>query len=564
MSSIGLTEIMVLVAACGCLLLVAGAAAAAFFLVLRQQRQAGPAAPTPVADTFPATVQDLRDSAAFRPPPPALLEVIDAVELLDRGKHIDLHGAGVVIGRRPDLADFLLNSPTVSGHHATISYDHNAGLYVLHDQRSRNGTRVDGQWLKPGASVALKDGSLIQFGRSVRLRFVLTPPRDSAEEMPRQRSAPSFGAAPPPAAPAPQPARSAPPAAVPAAPAAPAKPEESAKLYSEHRPEPLTDALPKEAGSDVTPPRTEGEALPAVEEGESEWDEHTVPEEPVTMLPGHALPGALRDASAVRFAAYYPREVLHNEWQPLIAYMYRGMLEARIAEDARQQLGDRLSTMRRVEQQSGRPIAPGALITATPYLPGFDFNPPRQQLGFFEDWHRLDFKLRATPAAPLHQAANGHLTFTVEGVIVAQIPLAIFVEDEPSLAAAEIQTAAQQLYQAIFCSYSHEDTPIIERVERAYLALGLDYLRDVRTLRSGQDWDDQLLQMIAGADVFQLFWSQAAARSPYVEREWRHALAYLEQRPAFIRPVYWEQPMPPVPQELGAIHFSHQPDLIRI
>ncbi len=36
-------------------------------------------------------------------------------------------------------------------------------------------------------------------------------------------------------------------------------------------------------------------------------------------------------------------------------------------------------------------------------------------------------------------------------------------------------------------SYSHADTAIVEAVEKASQALGMDYLRDVMTLKSGQD-----------------------------------------------------------------------------
>ena len=120
--------------------------------------------------------------------------------------------------------------------------------------------------------------------------------------------------------------------------------------------------------------------------------------------------------------------------------------------------------------------------------------------------------------------------------------------------------ATSPVYQAIFCSYSHQDTQIVERVERAYKALGLDFLRDVMMLKSGQDWNAELLNMIDRADIFQLFWSNTAAASKYVREEWEHALN-LRRPLGFIRPVYWQQPMPPPPPELAAIHFAYEPEL---
>jgi hypothetical protein len=61
--------------------------------------------------------------------------------------------------------------------------------------------------------------------------------------------------------------------------------------------------------------------------------------------------------------------------------------------------------------------------------------------------------------------------------------------------------------------------------------------------------------MIERADIFQLCWSQAAKLSKYVEKEWSHALKQ-GRLPSFIRPVYWETPMPEPPAELAHLHFA--------
>lgn len=259
-----------------------------------------------------------------------------------------------------------------------------------------------------------------------------------------------------------------------------------------------------------------------------------------------------------RFAAYYPRETRPQTWIPLKAYLYRAHAVDLVAQDAREELRG-AADIRRVEEASRAALAEGALVTATPNLPGFQCNPPSITLGFFEDWHRFDFKLR-TQDAPLEQAANGEITFTVEGVIVADLPLSVYVTEQPN-AAAEAEILNAEPYAAIFCSYSRRDTAIVERVERAYRALGLEFLRDVTALRSGEDWDDALLDLIDQADIFQLFWSIEAAASPYVRKEWEHALRRMqrEELEAFIRPVYWQQPLAPVPPELSSIHFAYVP-----
>ena len=260
-----------------------------------------------------------------------------------------------------------------------------------------------------------------------------------------------------------------------------------------------------------------------------------------------------------RFSAYYPKEAAPDVWLPLRAYVFRLNAAGEVAKDAADALNEAITDYRPVSGDSSAPLAEGALITATPDLPGFQFNPPSVSVAFYEDWQVLPFRLRAA-AAPLEQAANGRITFTADGVIIADLPLSIFVTGNPDSSAAPVTSADADPYDSIFCSYSHRDTAIVERVERAYQALGLDTLRDVTTLRSGEHWNTRLLELIAGADIFQLFWSTSAAESKYVRQEWEYALS-LQRGGAFIRPVYWEQPMPKAPAELSALHFHFDPAL---
>ncbi len=96
---------------------------------------------------------------------------------------------------------------------------------------------------------------------------------------------------------------------------------------------------------------------------------------------------------------------------------------------------------------------------------------------------------------------------------------------------------------------------MVNKLEKAYSALGMSYLRDIRILRSGQQWSTTLLKKIEEADIFQLCWSSKAKTSLNVEKEWRHAID--QKREHFIRPVYWEQPMPTPPVELESIHFAY-------
>jgi hypothetical protein len=85
-------------------------------------------------------------------------------------------------------------------------------------------------------------------------------------------------------------------------------------------------------------------------------------------------------------------------------------------------------------------------------------------------------------------------------------------------------------------------------------------LIDVDSLRSGEDWTDALMRLIDRADIFQLFWSQNSAQSQFCRQEWQYALQQEKLKgDTFIRPVYWEQPLIPPPEELEPLHFAYVP-----
>jgi hypothetical protein len=115
-------------------------------------------------------------------------------------------------------------------------------------------------------------------------------------------------------------------------------------------------------------------------------------------------------------------------------------------------------------------------------------------------------------------------------------------------------------YRRIFPSYSHRDRDVVRHFEAAVFALGDRYLQDVLALRSGERWNERLLELIGEADVFQLFWSSNSMRSPFCRQEWERALAL--RRSSFIRPLYWEDPFPEdsalglPPKDLRDLHFA--------
>src|SRR5256714_1771462 len=68
----------------------------------------------------------------------------------------------ISIGRAPNSDILLSKDKLTSRRHATVSYEN--GKYVLHDERSANGTFVNGQQLEEMASHELQDGDHVGIG----------------------------------------------------------------------------------------------------------------------------------------------------------------------------------------------------------------------------------------------------------------------------------------------------------------------------------------------------------------------------------------------------------------
>ena len=188
-------------------------------------------------------------------------------------------------------------------------------------------------------------------------------------------------------------------------------------------------------------------------------------------------------------------------------------------------------------------------------MDGVTFNPPERRFLWTESVHREDFRLRADKSMD-GRVARGAVSVFYGSLLLAEVQLSIKVDRKTAESRHE-ETHARP-YRRIFASYSHRDTAIVEEFESHAVATGDRYLRDVVTLRAGEVWDERLLEIIKQADVFQLFWSWNALSSPLVREEWRQALAL--NRPHFVRPVYWEEPLPEQaglpPVELRRLHFQ--------
>jgi len=275
----------------------------------------------------------------------------------------------------------------------------------------------------------------------------------------------------------------------------------------------------------------------------------------------------------VQFTVYQPEAIAPARWYMLLALAHLSKQRpdappdepeplAEVKRIAARVLADQETEYDAVKQNSLHAVPRAGEITFVPSVEGCEFNPPRQSFSWQKSVHKVEFEMRA--AATLDgQMARGRLTVFLGSLILADVPLAVRVDGasgSPATVAPSVPASASP-YRKIFPSYSHKDRAVVEQIEQHVHALGDKYLRDLTELRAGQDWQRWMRDAIREADVFQLFWSHNSMRSVYVRQEWEYALSLGRQN--FVRPTYWELPLPESPaenlppDELRQLHFQH-------
>lgn len=279
-------------------------------------------------------------------------------------------------------------------------------------------------------------------------------------------------------------------------------------------------------------------------------------------------------APATFFTAYYARESLSNARQGLYVYAHLQDALTQIENDVQQFIEQLRGNVPRPAsaQQSSR-LAVGTALTIMPEADGLEFDPVAITRKWQPPYTRFDFHYRA-PQQLVGEIVTGRIAVLVAGIEIAQIRFATKIEQgaqeiEPAqipanpLAAAKLtHTEPSPTYDRIFISYSRKDNVVAENYRLAQIAAGNEVFMDTYSIRTGEDWRVALANAIDQADIFQLFWSENSANSENVRDEWDYALQFrcAQDRCAeFIRPVFWDDPMPQPPAELSHLNFRRVP-----
>ena len=221
-----------------------------------------------------------------------------------------------------------------------------------------------------------------------------------------------------------------------------------------------------------------------------------------------------------QFTVYHPKEITPERWDTLLVYAHISEMRWRVYKDAQACFGQPGAYSERSDRAK-QDIAKGAEILVVPELPGCQFNPPADRFHWFEDVHRREFRLRPTTEVSgfeIGKAVNGRVAFYIGPILIAEVAIWAFISNQadayssnhkrssPTVAPAvpislmgasgmasipsnvwgkyNLTTSAP--YNAIFVSYAHDDSFVVERLGAAYKALGMAFLRDQEVLRSGE------------------------------------------------------------------------------
>jgi phage FluMu protein gp41 len=264
----------------------------------------------------------------------------------------------------------------------------------------------------------------------------------------------------------------------------------------------------------------------------------------------------VRDRAQVEFTAGYPGRMSPTTQAPLFIYIHTEAMKAAVEQRLRIQ-GDQFGERLRSSDAEANSLIPlGTPLEVTPRIHQLAVSPTQQQVTWSGELEELSFHLRFSGPPGEQTISAGFVEITTSGLPIAQLPISIVVD--PSKAKAKIEFASAKTLERIFASYSHQDADVVQACKAVYRALGIQLFVDKDNIPTGKEWWQVLRASIANHDLFQLFWSRTSANSSNVADEWRLALAL---RPAkgeqFLRPVYWERPMPAPPQELALIHFGY-------
>jgi tetratricopeptide (TPR) repeat protein len=210
-----------------------------------------------------------------------------------------------------------------------------------------------------------------------------------------------------------------------------------------------------------------------------------------------------------------------------------------------------------VQSEGPVQVERGAVLSVHLKLKGITIQDPEKTILWAGEIGNARFMARV-PKRAVPGAKLGSLAIYANGAQIARFSFTLYVGD--ATLGSESLPMREERHRKAFASYASEDRDEVLRCIQGILkaAPDLDIFFDKKPLRSGQDWEQELWKAILASHIFYLFWSENAAQSEWVEKEWRYALKMREK--GFIDPApLVSTEIAPPPPELADKHFYDWP-----
>jgi tetratricopeptide (TPR) repeat protein len=254
--------------------------------------------------------------------------------------------------------------------------------------------------------------------------------------------------------------------------------------------------------------------------------------------------GTQQAMSSVQFTLTAPPYVSMGEAFALEVWAHRDHGHADILE----RLHDDNENSGRYELVAGA----GPALTARVHIDGLDVAEAVQSLRWDRGLGYGSFRVD-TSAASSRGGRSGVVGIYFLGLQIARVRFLVQISDTTT--GREIIPSRQERHTRAIACYAQEDQDAVASRIRAFekAAPGVDVSLAHEDLRSSEQHRAEFLDRISSRDVLYLFWSDHAARSRDVEREWRYALR--------LRGIDFIDPVPlvssavaPPPPELATLH----------
>jgi len=251
--------------------------------------------------------------------------------------------------------------------------------------------------------------------------------------------------------------------------------------------------------------------------------------------------------SQVEFSAIVPKKIVNGEC---------AMLDIAVYEEAHRCIVDRIISGATGEVRevigSPREVAENTVIRIMLSSPDIDLSLCNEEQVWRGRYLTYSFpidipsdyalpQIRAVAWVYFNEVIATKLTFIVDCTAKK--------EQKPFIARNDISTA--------FVSYARKDRRKVARIIQGMQKArpDMDIFFDIDSIRSGEYWQERLMEEIYNRDILFLCWSKNAKKSQWVEREWRYA--FDNKGLDSIDPIPLVSPGKcPPPKELNTKHFN--------